>query len=286
MAKLIAWPQAGFVLLADRTRFKQVLLNLLSNAVKYNRDMGAVVIDCKNVTPGRVRVSIQDTGQGLRPDQVDSLFQPFNRLGQENGAEEGTGIGLVVTRRLVKLIKGAIGVTSNVGVGTVFWIELDVTEPVPSMLGGSVRPIGRRQSATAGASHTLLYVEDNPANLKLVKVIVGFRSDLHLLAAPDAHLGIEMAKAHQPHLILMDLNLPGMSGVDALCELRRDPRTNRIPVLALTDNAMPRDIEKGIEAGFYRYLTKPINIDEFNQAIDSTLAMIDGLRAPPKTGLS
>ncbi len=129
-------------------------------------------------------------------------------------------------------------------------------------------------------------MEDNPANLKLVQEIVGFRSDLQLLSAPDGHLGIEMAKAHLPHMILMDINLPGMSGIDALHELRRDPRTSHIPVLALTANAMPRDIEKGIEAGFYRYLTKPINIDEFNDAIDNTLAMIDARREEPRTGKS
>ena len=274
----------GAVLRADRTRLKQVLLNLLSNAVKYNRDMGTVAVDCKHVGPQRVRLSIQDTGHGLSPDQVDSLFQPFNRLGQENGSEEGTGIGLVVTRRLVELMKGAIGVTSSVGVGTVFWIELDATEPVPSIAGKTVRAIGSREPAAGGQSHTLLYVEDNPANLKLVKEIVLFRPELRLLTAPDAHLGIDMAKAHQPQLILMDINLPGMNGVDALLALRRDPRTSHIPVLALTANAMPRDIEKGLEAGFYRYLTKPINIDEFNEAIDHTLAMIDGLRSETKIG--
>ena len=273
----------GAVVLADRTRLKQVLLNLLSNAIKYNRDMGAVVFDCSVVGEQRMRLSVRDTGHGLRPDQIEALFQPFNRLGQENGAEEGTGIGLVVTKRLVELMGGAIGVSSSVGVGTVFWIELDLTEPVPSVLsGGTVLPIGRRDGAQAAAlshsAHTLLYVEDNPANLKLVKEIVAFRTDLHLLAAPDAHLGIETAKAHQPHLILMDLNLPGMSGLDALNELRRDPRTSHIPVLALTANAMPRDIERGLDSGFYRYLTKPINIDEFNVAIDSTLDMMDKLR--------
>jgi signal transduction histidine kinase/CheY-like chemotaxis protein len=275
----------GAVLMADRTRLKQVLLNLLSNAVKYNREMGAVVLDCKVINATRVRVSVQDTGHGLRPDQLEALFQPFNRLGQENGVEEGTGIGLVVTRRLVELMGGSIGVSSSVGVGTVFWIELELTEPAPSALGGAVLPIGRKEPGSAsGITHTLLYVEDNPANLKLVQEIVGFRADLQLLTAPDAHLGIEMAKAHQPHLILMDINLPGMNGIDALYELRRDPRSSHIPVLALTANAMPRDIERGIEAGFYRYLTKPINIDEFNEAIDKALAMIDGRREEPKTG--
>ncbi len=269
----------GAILLADRTRLKQVLLNLLSNAVKYNREMGAVVFSCAVVGPQRMRLSVQDTGNGLEPEQVDALFQPFNRLGQENGGEEGTGIGLVVTKRLVELMKGAIGVSSSVGVGTVFWIELDMTEPLRSALPAGVLPLARRDAGPrSGAAHTLLYVEDNPANLKLVTEIVAFRTDLHLLSAPDAHLGIDMAKAHQPRLILMDINLPGMSGIDALAELRRDPATSHIPVLALTANAMPRDVERGIDAGFFRYLTKPINIDEFNDAIDSTLAMLDELR--------
>jgi CheY-like chemotaxis protein len=277
----------GAVVLADRTRLKQVLLNLLSNAVKYNRDLGAVVLDCTAQGPNRVRLSVQDTGLGLRADQIAALFQPFNRLGQENGSEEGTGIGLVVTRRLVELMGGAIGVSSSVGVGTLFWIELALTEPVPSVLpSGAVLPLERREACAHAINHTLLYVEDNPANLRLVQEIVGFRPDLRLLSAHDAHLGIEMAKAHRPDLILMDLNLPGMSGSDALAELRRDPRTSHIPVLALTANAMPRDVEKGLRAGFYRYLTKPINIEEFNDAIASTLAMIDALRAEPKAGAS
>ena len=281
----------GAVLLADRTRLKQVLLNLLSNAVKYNREMGAVVFSCTSVGPNRVRLSVQDTGQGLTPEQVNGLFQPFNRLGQENGTEEGTGIGLVVTQRLIELMNGTIGVSSSVGVGTIFWIELNLTEPARSALpSASVVALERREPASRGASptptHTLLYVEDNPANLKLVQEIVGFRSDLQLLTAPDAHLGIDMAKAHLPRLILMDVNLPGMSGIDALAELRRDPATSHIPVLALTANAMPRDIERGMDAGFYRYLTKPINIDEFNHAIDATLAMLDQLRGQPLVGHS
>ncbi|MCE3606857.1 ATP-binding protein [Massilia sp. P8910] len=264
------------VVQADRTRLKQVLLNLLSNAIKYNRDMGAVVCDCSVVTANRVRLSVQDTGMGLRPDQIASLFQPFNRLGQENGSEEGTGIGLVVTRRLVELMGGEIGVSSSVGVGTVFWIELGLTEPVPSAVGEAiVLTLEHKAAPVPLAEHSLLYVEDNPANLKLVQEIVRFRPDLHLLTAPDGHLGIELAKAHLPDVILMDLNLPCVSGADALKELRSDPRTAHIPVIALTANAMPRDIERGLASGFFRYLTKPINIDEFNEAIDSTLAFAD-----------
>ncbi|NHZ80533.1 response regulator [Massilia sp. CCM 8695] len=264
------------VVQADRTRLKQVLLNLLSNAIKYNREMGAVVCDCSVVTANRVRLSVQDTGMGLRPDQIASLFQPFNRLGQENGSEEGTGIGLVVTRRLVELMGGEIGVSSSVGVGTVFWIELGLTQPVPSAVGeATVLTLEHKAAPAPLADHSLLYVEDNPANLKLVQEIVRFRPDLHLLTAPDGHIGIELAKAHLPDVILMDLNLPCVSGADALKELRSDPRTAHIPVIALTANAMPRDIERGLASGFFRYLTKPINIDEFNEAIDSTLAFAD-----------
>ncbi len=273
----------GAVVKADRTRLKQVLLNLLSNAIKYNREMGAVVCDCSVTAPDRVRLSVQDTGLGLRPDQVDALFQPFNRLGQENGSEEGTGIGLVVTRRLVELMGGEIGVSSSVGVGTVFWIELGLTEPVQAKFeNGAVLALERKQARPAHATHTLLYVEDNPANLKLVQEIVGFRSDLRLLSAPDGHLGIEMAKAHLPDVILMDLNLPCVSGTDALKALRSDPRTAHIPIVALTANAMPKDVERGLASGFFRYLTKPINIDEFNEAIDSTLAFADTRRAAQK----
>ncbi len=150
----------GAVLKADRTRLKQVLLNLLSNAIKYNRERGAVVLDCKAAGAGRIRLSVQDTGAGLSPAQVDSLFQPFNRLGQENGSEEGTGIGLVVTRRLVELMGGTIGVTSSVGVGTVFWVELDITTPLPSALAGAPPGDARIGAPDAsGTAHTLLYVK-------------------------------------------------------------------------------------------------------------------------------
>ncbi|MBZ2207887.1 ATP-binding protein [Massilia soli] len=272
----VLFPEArGTVVEADRTRLKQVLLNLLSNAVKYNRDAGAVVVDIAFDAPGKVRIAVQDTGLGLRPDQLDLLFQPFNRLGQESSGEEGTGIGLVVTRRLVELMNGAIGVSSRVGIGSVFWIELPVTAPHALSIEGARAPALPADAPDAGTRHTLLYIEDNPANLKLVEEIVRFRPDLRLLAAQDGHLGIEMAILHLPDLILMDLNLPCVSGLDAFKTLRSDPRTAHIPVIALTANAMPRDIERGLAAGFYRYLTKPINIDEFTEAVNTTLAWID-----------
>jgi signal transduction histidine kinase/CheY-like chemotaxis protein len=279
--------QCPLVVLADRTRLQQVILNLLSNAIKYNREGGAVVLDCEAVGGGRVRLSVRDTGAGLHPEQVEALFQPFNRLGQENGTEEGTGIGLVVTRRLVEVMGGTIGVSSSVGVGSVFRIELQATEAQASPLAARPAPQLAQAPAppAAGASHVLLYVEDNPANLKLVEEIVSFRPDLRLLSAPDGRLGIELARAHRPAIILMDLNLPGLSGFDALRELRDDPATAAIPVIALTANAMARDIERGLSSGFFRYLTKPIDIDEFASAIDSTLAWIEQRRAAQEAPL-
>jgi signal transduction histidine kinase/ActR/RegA family two-component response regulator len=263
---------AAALLQADRTRLKQVLLNLLSNAVKYNREGGTVVLECEAAGPDRLRLAVRDTGMGLRPDQVAALFQPFNRLGQENGTQEGTGIGLVFTRRLVELMKGQIGVTSSPGVGSVFWIELSAAAP----LAPASAPLqaGAAQGAAVpgrAGPYPVLYIEDNPANLRLVQEIVAFRADLLLLAAPDGHAGLALAHTHQPAIILMDLNLPGMSGFEVLAQLRRDPATAHIPVIALSANAMPRDIERGMSAGFAHYLTKPIDIAQFNAAIDSVL---------------
>lgn len=267
-------PAVDAVLLADRTRLKQVLLNLLSNAIKYNRDAGAVVLDCVQLTPARMRISVQDTGMGLRADQLDSLFQPFNRLGQEAGAQEGTGIGLVVTRRLVELMGGAIHVSSSPGVGSVFSIELGTTRPLASHDGILAQPAEPVLERGAGAPHLVLYVEDNPANLKLIEEIVRFRPDLRLIAAADGTGGLALARERRPDIILMDLNLPGMSGYEVLAELRRDAQTAAIPVIALSANAMASDIERGLAAGFFRYLTKPVDIDRFNEAIDGTLAQL------------
>jgi len=271
---------AGAVVQADRTRLKQVLLNLLSNAVKYNREGGAVVVDCACAGPQRLRLSVRDTGMGLEPGQLAALFQPFNRLGQEGGTQEGTGIGLVVTRRLVELMKGEIGVTSSPGVGSVFWIELSsaAQDAAPADVQAAQPQAGQAAAGEAqpqregSPEHLLLYIEDNPANLKLVQEIVRFRADLRLLSAPDGHLGLSLARSRHPEVVLMDLNLPGMSGFEVLAQLRREPGLAGIPVIALTANAMPRDIERGLAAGFDRYLTKPIDIDKFNEAIDGVLA--------------
>lgn len=257
---------------ADRTRLKQVLINLLSNAIKYNTEHGKVMIKCVDMPPERIRICVGDTGEGLTPEKIAQLFQPFNRLGQEANIEQGTGIGLVMTKRLVELMGGVIGVESMAGTGSMFWIEMNITqerEHRPELAGLS--PSLKAQVSADPRAHSLLYVEDNPANLMLVEDLIARRSDIRLLSARDGVTGIAMAKAFQPDVILMDINLPGISGIKAVQILCADPLTAHIPVVALSANAMPRDIEKGMEAGFFHYLTKPIKIQEFMNTLDLAL---------------
>jgi PAS domain S-box-containing protein len=257
---------------ADRTRVKQVLINLLSNAIKYNREQGTVEVKCTATSPERIRISVKDTGAGLPPGKLTQLFQPFNRLGQESRAEEGTGIGLVMSKRVVELMKGAIGVESTVGVGSVFWIELLLTTAPTLAVASAESTIAVHARVPTGARlRTLLYVEDNPANLTLVEQLIARRSDIRLLTAVNGTLGIELARASRPEVILMDINLPGISGIEALKILREDPATAHIPIVALSANAMPRDTKKGMEAGFFQYLTKPIKVNEFMDALDGAL---------------
>ncbi len=258
---------------ADRTRLKQILVNLLSNAIKYNQPNGTVVVDCVMNTPERVRVSITDSGAGLPPEMMKQLFQPFNRLGQERSTEEGTGIGLVMSKRLVEMMGGIIGVESTVGLGSVFWFELNsANEPqLEADLTPLKKALSMEQAPSVMPLRTLLYVEDNPANLKLIEQLIARRPDIRLLSARDGTTGIHLARTNLPALILMDINLPGISGIEALRILREDPATKHIPVIALSANAMPRDIEKGLQAGFFRYLTKPIKIHEFMDTLEAAL---------------
>ena len=258
--------------MADKTRVKQVLINLLSNAIKYNREHGSVEVSYRVLNAERLRISVKDGGEGLSPEKLTQLFQPFNRLGQEASAEEGTGIGLVVSKRLVELMGGAIGAVSTVGVGSVFWIELKLAVAPQLAAGADIELTQLHKRTSHGtARRTLLYIEDNRANMHLVEQLIARRPDLRLLGAGDGTRGIALARIHQPEVILMDINLPGISGIQALHILREDPATAHIPVIAISANAMPRDIEKGREAGFFRYLTKPIRVNEFMEALDVAL---------------
>ncbi len=254
---------------ADRTRLKQVLINLLSNAIKYNQTGGRVSVECSLGTPERVRISVRDTGAGLSPEKLAQLFQSFNRLGQETGGEEGTGIGLVVSKRLMELMLGMIGVTSTVGTGSVFWIEL-VADVAPhiELDGHELSTAAQTAVHTGPRPRLLLYVEDNPANLKLIEQLIARRPDMRLLTAQNGTDGINLARGYLPDVILMDINLPG---IEAMRLIHLDPITAHIPVVALSANAIPRDIEKGLEAGFFRYLTKPIKMNEFLETLNVAL---------------
>jgi signal transduction histidine kinase/AmiR/NasT family two-component response regulator len=260
---------ASWRVLADRTRLKQVLINLLSNAIKYNRAQGTIEVKCSASSPQRIRISVKDSGAGLPAEKLAQLFQPFNRLGQETGTEQGTGIGLVVTKQLVELMGGSMGVQSQVGVGTEFWFELAAGGEPPTASAIATPLQAAPQAREPATQRTLLYVEDNPANLLLVEKIIARYPHISLLSASNADLGLALARAHQPQVILMDLNLPGTSGTEALNILRADPLTLHIPVLAVSANAMPQDIENGLAAGFFRYIAKPIRVDEFLAALDA-----------------
>jgi PAS domain S-box-containing protein len=274
----MTFPPSGisYFVNADRTRLKQVLISLLSNAIRYNRLNGTVVVECavstSVSTPERIRVSICDTGEGLSPEMLPELFQPFNRLGRERSAEEGTGIGIAMSKRLVELMGGVIGAESTVGSGSVFWFELNSSaEPRLETDGAQTAIVEVPVRHGAPVSSTLLYVEDNPANLKLIEQLIARSPDIALLTARDGLEGVELARANQPDVILMDINLPGISGTEALKILREDPVTAHIPVVALSANAMLGDIEKALQAGFFRYLTKPIKVRELMETLEVAL---------------
>ena len=241
--------------------------------MKYNRPGGTVVLECTSLAPNHTRLAIRDTGQGLSTGQLPQLFQPFNRLGQESSSEEGTGIGLVTSKLLVELMGGTIGVESTVGVGSLFWFDLNSTVAPSFVMEKSENLTVATVAVQAGHPvHTLLYIEDNKANLNLVEGIIARRPDLKLLSALNGDVGMTLARQHLPDVILMDINLPGLNGIQVLNLLRKDPLTARIPVVAISANAMLGDIKKGMDAGFLRYLTKPIILKEFIEAVDLALA--------------
>ena len=259
---------------ADRTRLKQVLDNLLLNAIRHNNAGGAVDIECTldAKTPGTIRVSVKDTGTGLAPERLQQLFQPVNGHGQEARTEAGVGLGLVIAKQLIEMMGGNIGANSVVGNGSTFWIELETTTAIKlAMPIEEPATIVPPLAANGTPLRTLLYVEDNPANLELVKQLIARRPDLRLLSAPDGVSGIESARVNQPEVILMDINLPGINGVEAMKILSTLPSTAHIPVVALSANVMPADISKGLKSGFYLYLTKPIKFDLFMEALDKAL---------------
>jgi len=255
---------------ADQMRLKQVLLNLISNAIKYNRLGGTVWVEWSAHENDRIHIGIRDNGIGVPQKMHDQLFQPFNRLGAEHTNIEGTGIGLVITKRLVELMDGEIGFSSSKEDGTTFWLKLtkaDKDQNTTDFASDQVHNLYQNPLP----KFKLLYIEDNKNNLELIKQFIQKISAADILHAPSAELGIDIARANQPDIILMDINLPGMNGYEALLQLRKHPETSAIPVIAISANAMPSDLIKGRQAGFHEYISKPVNFSHLSQSLQTAL---------------
>jgi len=273
-------PFAEHCVRADANRLRQILLNLLSNAVKYNRDHGLVTLECAPTEDGRLRISVSDTGPGIPEDQQVNVFKPFHRLRAEQTTVEGTGIGLTIAQRLITMMDGSIGFISKTGLGSCFHIDLPTSAgqaPVPAAEKGPAPP-PRPAPGPADARRTVLYIEDNPANLTLVKQILGSRRpNIRLLTAPQGTLGLELARAHKPDLILLDIRLPDISGVEVFRQLILWEETKAIPVVAVSASAMPQEIQAVKDAGISKYLTKPLDIPLFLETVD---LLLDPSRSP------
>jgi PAS domain S-box-containing protein len=257
---------------ADRTRLAQVLMNFASNAIKYGREGGKATFRVE-VLDQVVRMTIIDNGVGIAENKRSKLFEPFQRAGQEAGPIEGTGIGLTISKRLAEMMNGTVGFTSTEGVGSEFWIEVPIHRISVAPARG-IDAADRRTPppAALGARHTIVYVEDNPSNIALMKDVIGEMECIDLLIAPTAEIGIELIRARRPRVVIMDINLPGMSGFDAVNRLREWPETRDIPVIGLSAAALVKDTLRAKDAGFYRYLTKPVKVAELTSTLDELLA--------------
>ncbi|HHJ80222.1 MAG TPA: response regulator, partial [Candidatus Tenderia electrophaga] len=258
---------------ADETRLKQVLLNYISNAIKYNRLNGQVHIHYQPVTDSRLRISVTDTGYGLDDEQISKLFTSFERLNAASSDVEGTGIGLALNKRLVELMGGTVGVSSEKNVSSTFWLELNCQVQTTTEKQAQT-PDNQPQviSEETKAAKTILYIEDNPANLRLVEGLIKSQTQYAFSSAIEPILGLELAYTQKPDLILLDINLPGLNGFEVLKYLRTNDATRHIPVIAISANAMPGDIETGRVAGFDAYITKPINLAKLISTINQQLA--------------
>jgi PAS domain S-box-containing protein len=261
--------------IADRTRLSQILMNFGSNAIKYGRSAGHATFEVTNEGPS-VRITVIDDGIGIPADKRDRLFEPFQRAGQETGPIEGTGIGLVISKRLAGLMQGRVGFDSVADKGSRFWVEVPVhrathelaTEPVAAIAASS-------RLATTPARFKIVYVEDNPSNIAFMRELVEDLASIELLTAPTAEIGLPLIRAHLPAVVIMDINLPGMSGLEAVRQLRTWPETRDIPVVGLSAAALTSDTARAKDVGFYRYLTKPVKVADLTATLEEIL-----LRAP------
>ena len=260
--------------LADRQRFQQVLLNLLSNAIKYNRRGGTVTVSCHVVDETRFRVAVRDTGQGLSAEQLCRLFRPFERLGSDHYGIEGTGIGLALSKRLVDAMGGAIGVDSQLGIGSTFWVDLPICAGLLENFEQSHTDEAREFPVpVAGKITKLLYVEDNLSNNLLMERILESRPEVQLISAMQGRLGIELARQHRPDLICLDLHLPDINGDEVLRILRTQPATADIPVAMISADATPGQIERLMAAGANAYFTKPLDVKAMLRYVDEVLGV-------------
>jgi PAS domain S-box-containing protein len=256
--------------LADAARLKQILLSLLSNAVKFNSRGGHVLVHGEAVAPDRIRLAVTDTGPGIPVDRQASLFTPFARASRTMRENEGAGIGLALAQKLAHLMGATLGMQSTAGSGSTFWIEL------PSL---RVEADDDDQPRDAGVRRTkVLYIEDNPSNVRVMEQIFARRNDTLLLTAPTGELGLELARAHRPQAILLDIHLPGMDGFEVVEHLRASELTRDIPVIAVSADAMPLEVQRGLDAGLFAYLTKPVNMQELNACVARALGAGDAAR--------
>jgi CheY-like chemotaxis protein/anti-sigma regulatory factor (Ser/Thr protein kinase) len=253
---------------ADRTRLRQVLMNLLSNAIKYNRPAGSVTLRLALDGDG-VLIAVADTGRGFSPEQLQRIYEPFNRLGAENDLTPGTGIGLVITRRLVELMNGTIELRTEPGRGAEFIVRLPRASAAPQPAAAAAK--GESAPTAKHRRRTLLYVEDNPSNVDLLAGVLTMRPHLHMVAASDGATGLAQARVLQPDLIVLDIALPDVDGYEVCRQLRADGALAARPIIALSANAMPADITRGSEAGFDAYLTKPLDVPQFLAHLDRLL---------------
>ncbi len=263
----------GYFAYADKTRLKQVILNLLSNAIKYNRINGSVELTVQPANESNIRITISDTGKGIEKEKLKDLFQPFSRLDAEGSNIEGTGIGLTITQNLVNKMNGRINVDSMIGVGSQFWIELPQKPQVEQIEAETTSDNNTQKSLPVLTlkQQTILHIEDNPINIKLVDQILAEHEQYNLISSQEPKIALKLAAIHKPDLILTDIKMPQMDGFQLLSILKADNHLKDIPVIAITANAMPKDIKQGLEAGFVDYLTKPLDVRKFIEVLDQHL---------------
>ncbi|MDD2271032.1 MAG: response regulator [Desulfuromonadaceae bacterium] len=266
-------PAAAGRVVADRTKLRQVLINLISNAIKFNHESGTVAVGFELRPERLLRIWVRDSGPGITPDFLPRLFLPFERAAAVDGMVEGTGIGLVLAKRLVEAMGGAIGVETSVDNGSLFWVELPHTgqmEELEASTTAATVPL----PVPSARGRRILYIEDNPANMRLVKKIVSGLGGVNLISVETAEAGLDLLRTVTPDLILLDINLPGMDGFEAFGRLRANQQTRDIPVIAVTASAMPDQVKRIIAAGFDECLTKPINVQRFVKVISMQLEKV------------